>query len=244
MIEENKHNAILNTEKELLEESTKQAQYYNECNKGGKYIAIGTNKSQIEYIVPNESGIKLKTEDQLKRMGLYNYTTINEFITTQPFQNDIKKRASTYLINKKYQNGTWFFLSGQSMIGKKHIVSAITKEILNKGYHVSVLNYLNMQDIKDKYMNKSTSIINTYKHAEILIILNLWHNSINSKDIELIERIVEYRSNNQKTTIITCDQTSTYNLKKISVDVYKNIKLNAREYFILVPYSQNNEYKI
>lgn len=242
---ENREHKILTNEDEFLEESTKEAESYNVDHPNGNFMAIGTKKSQIPYTIPNDNGSSKAIDAELRNLGLYDGKTINEFESTMPFQQKLKKGAVSYLTKEAYKDGSWFFISGQSQIGKKHIVSAIAKELIKRGYAVVAFNFSSdKQSAKTKYL-KSTSTLDKYKKAEILIIAQLWHISPNQLDIEIMEQIIEYRTNYNKVTIITCDITNMNSLKQISPDVFKNIRLKTKkEYFYLIPYDPRNVFRI
>jgi DNA replication protein DnaC len=235
---------ILTSEDDFLEESTREANAYNQDNENGNFKAYGTAISQIPFLVPSEGGTVDNIKLQLANFGLYANTTINEYEATKPYQEELKNKCASYLMDHEYENGKWLFISGQSMIGKKHLISAIAKEILKNGQFITVLNYLNMSSIKNNFIKKSASTIDKYKKADVLIILNLWHNSVNQMDISVIEQIIDYRSIHDKVTLITSDQTNHNTLEKISIEVYKNIKMKAKGYYLLIPYDPNNRFKI
>lgn len=70
-------------------------------------------------------------EKEIKKSGVSEDLTFDNFFTYQPFQQEMLNRAREYA-NGGYLTGQWFYIGGQVGSGKTHICTAIVRELIKK----------------------------------------------------------------------------------------------------------------
>ena len=139
--------------------------------------------------------------DLLETKTLDNYTTVNQH------QKHIKETAIKYLAEYEKGNKYSLALLGQSGVGKTHIMSAVSRKILDSGVEVK---YYIADDIiqrlqackydQENYIREFNSIV----RAEVLYIDDLFKSSvtnyykqenIKTEDLKVIFEVINYRYN-------------------------------------------------
>lgn len=156
---------------------------------------------------------------RLKMSGLGNLLktlTFDNFKAEEDWQKDMKEKA----INFVNSNNKWFVILGQSGIGKSHICTAISRELLKQGKSIRYMRWLDDGNkLKRNAMNSETyeAIIDDLKNVEVLYIDDFWKSDNNSKpspaDIKIANEILNYRynealsKNERLITIISSERT-------------------------------------
>jgi DNA replication protein DnaC len=149
--------------------------------------------------------------DLLESKTLDNYTTTNEY------QKHIKETAIKYL--NEYEKGNRYSLAllGQSGVGKTHIMSAVSRKLLDKGIEVK---YFIADDIiqrlqASKYDEQNYQMeFSRIVKAEVLYIDDLFKSSITNyykqenikiADLKVIFEIINYRYNKKMPILLNSE---------------------------------------
>lgn len=155
--------------------------------------------------------------ERLKNCGLgnlLNIYTFNSYNTNFEWQKVIKQKALSFLNSKD----NCFCLLGQSGSGKSHICTALSKELLYKGYDLKYMVWVN-DALKLKQIKMKDDVyareMKKYKDAEVLYIDDFFKGSETptSADISIAFEIINYRYNKTRAekkrliTIISSEKT-------------------------------------
>ena len=123
---------------------------------------------------------------------------------------------------KKRENN-WLAFLGQAGAGKTHLVKAVGKALIEKGYVVRYISYVNwLKEAKRNAMSKD-DYLKEFRNCEILIIDDLFknivikgelQNQLTSTDMNYIFDVLEQRYSNSLPTIISseCTPNMLYNI--------------------------------
>lgn len=146
----------------LKEELQQQADFRNETigdrnNYDGVDCSICKNRGYMNVVIDDEiQHIKCRCRSQrnvgvvIKKSGLeHNFKryTLDNYTTEKPFQQEIKQKAIEFIKNHATKNALghtvekWFYISGQVGSGKSHICTAISSELIKKGYDFKYLDF-------------------------------------------------------------------------------------------------------
>lgn len=146
---------------------------------------------------------------RLKRSGLQHISgyTFRQFRTEQPWQKEMKDSAYDFCKNPQ----GWFFVGGQSGIGKSHLCTAICRHLM-KRYNAL---YFMWRDEAAKLKTAVAHDYETYaqkmdeaKNIDVLYIDDLFKaggNQITAGDINLAFEILNSRYVNNKITVISSE---------------------------------------
>lgn len=151
-----------------------------------------------------------QAKQRMEKSGLGNLLeskTLDNYETKQEFQKVIKDTAIKYVDEYTKGNKYSFAILGQSGAGKTHIMSAISRELLETGvevkYYIADEIIQNLQACKfddENYMNEFNKIV----RAEVLYIDDLFKSSITNyykqenikiDDLKEIFKVINYRYN-------------------------------------------------
>lgn len=165
------------------------------------------------------------------------------FITTEHYQEIIKKAAKEYLGEIAQNKKPWFYIGGQTGAGKSHICIAIANRFFQNNYKLKYIRWVDeLRAIKSDINN--TERIETIKNADVLYIDDLFKGSITSYDISLVFEIINYRDCNNLITIISSELLPE-DLEKVDSAIYGRIAAHAGDrYFVRVASDDNKNYRL
>lgn len=167
-----------------------------------------------------------KTIRQMQRSGLKNVIrdlTFSKFEATEPWQQTLKQAAMDYAANPT----GWFYIGGQSGIGKSHLCTAICREFLLAGREVK---YMLWRDEVTRLKALVTDgdeyhkLMDTYKRVEVLYIDDLFKTGRDkdnnpqrptAADINVAFEIINARSLDPKLLTIISSECTTNDLLDI-----------------------------
>ena len=188
---------------------------------------------------------------QLRKSGLlheFKTRTFANFKTTENYQKVLKDAALDFLEKGK---GNWFVALGQSGAGKTHICTAISEELIQRGYTFEYFPYA-------RYINELTNglrsfdqatkedalyLLNRYKRAQVLYIDDLLKFDVR---VDVIFDLIDYRYSNDLTTIISSER-SMNELLGFDVAVAGRIKEKTGKngkYLISIKNDPNRNYRM
>ena len=224
--------------------STKKCQL---CNDVG-FVARTDDKGVVRY---GRCECRIKAENK-ERLGInvgFQDKTLDNYKITSETQAEIKAKANQYI--QSFNNNS-FCLLGQVGAGKTHIAVAIANALIDKNVNVRYVLFNKLIDDYIKADEMTIKVIDSkYKDVEILLIDDLFKTSItswngvkklNSKHLEIMFDLINYRYLNKKAIIITCemlvkellelDEAVTSRLLEMSrgyvVQIQKDVKMNYR----------------
>lgn len=217
------------------------------CNDVG-FMAKADEKGVIRYGV---CACKIKEQNKA-RLGInigFQSKTLDNYKVTNTIQGEMKTKASQYI--QGFNNNS-FCLLGQVGAGKTHIATSIANALIDKNVNVRYVlfnnlieDYIRADDMQLKVLDDK------YKQVQVLLIDDLFKTSItswngvkklNSKHLEIMFDLINYRYLNKKAVIITCemlvnellelDEATTSRLLEMSrgyvVQIQKDVKMNYR----------------
>lgn len=148
--------------------------------------------------------------DKIKKLGLGENVldkTLDSFIVTEKWQQEIKTKAQQFL-----DGGKLFFIGGQIGSGKTHICTAILNKFLEDGKNCS---YMVWEDIATRLKQDAYSDIKSYeinfnelKNIEILYIDDFFKKEPSKTDIANAFQFINTRYiNTELITIISTEKT-------------------------------------
>lgn len=167
-----------------------------------------------------------KTIRQMQRSGLKNVIrdlTFSKFEATEPWQKTLKQAAMDYAANP----AGWFYIGGQSGIGKSHLCTAICREFLLAGREVK---YMLWRDEVTRLKALVTDgdeyhkLMDTYKRIEVLYIDDLFKTGRDkdnnpqrptAADINVAFEIINARSLDPKLLTVISSECTTNDLLDI-----------------------------
>ncbi len=188
---------------------------------------------------------------------MFSNYTFDSFTTNADWRKKIKSRFLKYIEEIKNGSKKWLYIGAISGLGKTHLCTALSKELINLGFE---LKYFLWKDeiIKLKQLKKSsyTESIEKYqekmnyiKSVDVLYIddfLKLIDNYSKEEDLNLAYEIINARSVNNKITIISSEyerkQLMDFDLALFGRIYYACNK--EQDYFLYSTYDENRNYRI
>jgi DNA replication protein DnaC len=161
-----------------------------------------------------------EAKQRLEKSGLgelLETKSLDNYETTTAYQKHIKEIATKYI--EEYKNGNRYSLAllGQSGVGKTHIMSAVSRELLDAGvevkYHIADDIIQRLQSNKYDEQNYQLEFGKIVK-AEILYIDDLFKSSITNyykqenikiADLKVIFEIINYRYNKKMPILLNSE---------------------------------------
>jgi DNA replication protein DnaC len=169
-----------------------------------------------------------KAEEALKASGIaiaFRDKSLGNYRPKNATQADALNRAEKFVeIFGQYRMHMNFLLMGQNGAGKTHLAIGIANALIKKNV---LVRYVTFYDLLDAFSNAKKErdldkVVQQYQKAELLVIDDIFRTTIrewNGKKnplmshIDSMFRIINYRYENIKGTIITCERTTDELLK-------------------------------
>lgn len=169
---------------------------------------IAEIKNGIEVMSECKCMKKRRALKRLQQSGLaanIRSKTFSSFKADEPFQQQIKQKASEFV--RSYKEN-WFFIGGQNGCGKTHICTAISGQLLKLGESLSYMLWVEESTILKAKINEPEykSLISVYQKVDVLYIDDLFKKTATSSDIRLAYQILDYRYRNSMCTIISSER--------------------------------------
>jgi len=211
-------------------------------------MARADDKGVIRY---GKCDCKIKEENKL-RLGInigFQDKTLDNYKVTNATQADIKSKAGQYI--QDFNNNS-FCLLGQVGAGKTHVAASIANALIDKNVNVRYVLFNTLIEDYIKADDEQLRVLDAkYKQVQVLLIDDLFKTSItswngvkklNSKHLEIMFDLINYRYLNKKAVIITCemlvnqllelDEAITSRILEMSrgyvVQIQKDVKMNYR----------------
>lgn len=184
-------------------------------------------------------------------MGLLDKCCFEKYKTTDKWKSNIKLKAQNYALNPT----NWFGIFGQSGLGKTHLCTAISSELLNKGYSLKYMmwidesNYLKLNMKSEDYHKR----IDELKNVDVLYIDDFFKTqddvSPSPADIKLANEILNYRYirtriNPQKYLTIVSSEKLFEELINIDEAIAGRLKEMCGDNFINIAKDINKNYRL
>ena len=195
--------------------------------------------------------LEIQNKKRLEVSGLMNTLdkyTFENYEIKEKHQNAIKESATRYVEEVRNNEKPWFFIGGQSGVGKSHICTAICSELMKmqKGLRYVIANKI-ILELKSCVMDTERyfRIMGNLVSVEVLYIDDLFKSrNVSDADIKVLFEIVNDRYNSNKITIISSEKT-VYDLESV-VDleaVAGRIFEKASDYIINITKDPSKNYR-
>ncbi|MDP3306086.1 MAG: ATP-binding protein [Erysipelotrichaceae bacterium] len=134
--------------------------------------------------------------------------TMDNFETNSDWQKKVKGVAERFIEDSK---GKWLVMLGNSGAGKTMLCTAITSELMKRGYPARYVIFRELTTSLKPLMNTDEYIkeIFEYKRVNVLYIDDFWKNGYqkipSEADVSIALEILNYRYNNKLTTLISSE---------------------------------------
>ncbi len=213
------------------------------CKNKGDYLVVKNGK---EYFYECECMKIRKILRNLKKSGLERLVKEYSFKNFEVFDNCSKMMREKALEN--VGKDTWFFIGGQSGVGKTHISTAIASSELKLGHSLiykswaELMRELKAAKMKDESGETYGDKIFEIAKADVLYIDDLFKAKVTEADILITWEIIDMRYKASKKTIISSEFTLPEignvdeaiagrifeKAKTAVININKNINLNRR----------------
>lgn len=178
-------------------------------------------QNEMGYIMSRECSC-LAIRDTIKRMKRSGLGNLLELYTFENYKTTEIWQKSTLETAKKFvaSNGIGFMFLGSSGVGKSHICTAISKELMKQGMSLKYMVWVEDANfLKSHKMDSDiyVPLMEEYKNVDVLYIDDFFKSDNNAKptpaDINLAMEIINYRYNKARTesrrmiTIISSERT-------------------------------------
>lgn len=225
------------------------------CHNKGDIMII---KHGYEYYRECECMKIRRAIERMKRSGLYNLLnvyTFNKYECAEDWQSDIFNKAKKYAANS--DGNKWFVFLGSSGIGKSHICTAISRELMLNNAELYFMPWLdesvelkqNIVSAPEEYRAK----IEQLKTVEVLYIDDFFKSENNTPptaaDIKLANEILNYRYNKARMqkerylTIISSERTIGQLMEYDKAIAGRIIEMSKPDYLITIN-DDNKNYRL
>lgn len=214
------------------------------CKDTGYYSSLGENGVD-KYMHECSCLAEIKTREYLRLSGLDEFLTktVNNFEIEYKHQADMKQMAIDYVLENSRE---WFVMLGASGSGKTHLCAAVTKTLIEKGLQaiyivwtdfVNELNALMFEDDDRRALDK-------YKRIPVLYIDDFFKGRITDYNLLIAFDLINYRVNNNLTTIISSEMLLD-DLDKVDSALAGRISMAADKgnYIIEINKGENRNYR-
>lgn len=142
---------------------------------------------------------------------LFDTCTFDKYETSEDWQANILEKAKQFV----QEQNKWFYIQGNSGCGKTMICTAIVKELILKGKQARYMMWVDesgkLKQAKANNPDEYQTFVRELKEAEVLYIddfLKVGKNETpTTADINLAFEILNYRSANKLTTLLSSERT-------------------------------------
>ena len=189
-------------------------------------------------------------EAEIKKSGVSEDLTLDNFYTYQPFQQEMMNKAREYA-NGGYLSGQWFYVGGQVGCGKTHICTGIMRELIKR---IAGCKYMMWKDestqlkaiINDhaEYGKRMTELTK----APVLYIDDLFKTQAGVKptpaDVSLAFQIINARYQDKKyVTLFSCE-LSIRNIIEIDEAVGSRMYERCKGYNLFIGRDKAKNYRV
>lgn len=176
----------------------------------------------------------------IKKAGVREDQTFENFFTYQPFQQEMMNKAREYA-NGGYLTGQWFYIGGQVGCGKTHICTAIVHALLKKMVGCKYMMWKDESTKLKSIINDHTEYgkrIEELTKAPVLYIDDLFKTQAGFKpsaaDVSLAFQIINARYQDKKyVTIFSCE-LPIRTLIEIDEAVGSRIAERSKAYYLYI----------
>lgn len=217
-----------------------------ECNNVGYIYCKDTNTVGKEC----QCRIKRLNKERLERSGLADKVekcTFDNFIATSSIQKEMKEKALNYI--KNIDQCPWFYIGGQTGVGKTHICTAISNYLINnKAYSLKYVKANKIiADLKANVMDYENrlKIYEGLMYCKVLYIDDLFKTkNATDADIRILFDIIDDRDTSNLITIISSEKTLR-ELGEIDEAIAGRIRERTKEdYTINIARNMNLNYRL
>ncbi|MGL5512812.1 MAG: ATP-binding protein [Sporomusa sp.] len=174
--------------------------------------------------------------------------TFENFKVTHAYQEQLLNGAKRFL---ECTDGQWFYMGGQPGVGKTHICTAMTGEMIKAGKSARYMLWLaDAGRLKANIMDdvQYERMIGEFKHVDVLYIDDLFKTEANkaptAADIKLAFDIINYRYNNSG--LVTIISTEHYIDELIDFDeaVGSRVYERTKEFCFKAPRDMKKNYRL
>lgn len=165
--------------------------------------------------------------------------TFQSFQVAEPWQGEMKRLAMEYAAQGA---GKWFAACGSVGAGKTHICTAICGELINAGFEVRYMLWLDESTKVKAVINddeKYESLVLPLKNVPVLYIDDLFKGSVTDADVKLAFKILNYRGNNPKTATIVSSERTLEEIMDIDKAVGSRIVERCGDFYIKLTGDKN-----
>lgn len=193
----------------------------------------------------------MKVRDTLRRIHesglseLLRACTFQNFETTEPFQEHMKRSALEFV---KRKSGC-FVACGQSGCGKTHICTAIVGGMIKQGLSAR---YLVWREEASRLKSHAAdtdypALITPYKQADVLYIDDLFKtkelSDISSADVKLAFELLDHRDRNHLITVISTEWT-LQQIAQVDEAIAGRIMQMSKGYRFIISKDQKKNYRL
>lgn len=202
------------------------------CKNRGYTVEIrGNNLVTVECGCMN----KRRSIRRIEKSGmahLLKRCTFQTFRASKPWQAEMKRLAMEYATQGA---GKWFAACGSVGAGKTHICTAICGELINAGFEVRYMLWLDESTKIKSVVNDDEGyekLVWPLKNVPVLYIDDLFKGSVTDADVKLAFKILNYRGNNPKAATIVSSERSLGEIMEIDKAVGSRIVERCGDFYI------------
>ena len=221
--------------------------FYHDCTICGNKRKIAHLDADGKFALKQcECVATIKIKSSLAKSGLtalVDKYTLNNYITTEKWQESIKNAASAF-INDTCDN--WFFIGGQVGAGKSHICTGIVMELIKQGKNAIYMMWqeesvmLNANVNSEQYEKR----IKELKTTPVLYIDDLFKNTPTEGDRKRIFELLNYRYNNPNLITIISSELQIRDIINIDEAVGSRIYERSKKYQININADIKKNYRL
>lgn len=197
----------------------------------------------------------IRLMEKSKLGNLLDLYSFDNYECTDDWQNEIYNTAKEFINSNNY----WFYIGGNSGIGKSHICTALAKELMKQGKFVKYMLWLDESTtLKQTRLNdkdKYNALMNEIKNAEVLYIddfLKVGKNDTpTTADINLAMEILNYRyvkakseNNRRYITILSSERNIGEIMDFDEATGSRIVEMTKPNYYIFISKDQNKNYRL
>ncbi len=189
-------------------------------------------------------------EAEIKKSGVSEDLTLDNFYTYHPFQQEMMNKAREYA-KGGYLTGQWFYVGGQVGCGKTHLCTGIMRELITK---IAGCKYMMWKDESTQLkaiINDHTAYgkrMDELTKASVLYIDDLFKTQAGVKptpaDVSLAFQIINARYQDKKfVTLFSCE-LSVRNIIEIDEAVGSRMYERCKGYNLFIAKDKSKNYRV